>query len=205
MSKKVGFTLAEVLITLGIIGVVAAITIPGLIANAKKRAIETQLKKSYASITNSIRLSETDNGSMDSWPTGAEMNVEEYWKTYFMPYFRAVRLCKTQVDYGYPADMSWKQWSNAQWNLSSGDSRLLFQLMDGTIVFFPRNTFDADGKPSYVDWFYIDVNGSKKPNTYCQDVFIFSRKGETGIKPRGCTLLLQQNGWRFPKNYKYKF
>ncbi len=77
--------------------------------------------------------------------------------------------------------------------------------MDGTVIFFPRNTTGANGKPSYVDFFYIDVNGSKKPNTYCQDVFIFSRKSETGIKPMGCTLTLQQNGWKFPKNYKYKF
>lgn len=204
MSKN-GFSLAEVLITLGIIGVVAAITIPSLISNARKSAIESQLKKSYASITNVIRLAEIDNGSMDSWPTGAEMDVDLFWKTYFLPYFRGARLCKNQVDCGYPADMSWKQWSNAEWGLVTNNTRLLFQLMDGTVIFFPRNTTDANGKPSYVDLFYIDVNGSKKPNTYCQDVFIFSRKSETGIKPMGCTLTLQQNGWKFPKNYKYKF
>ena len=39
--KKYGFTLAEVLITLGIIGVVAAITIPTLVSNYKQRAWDT--------------------------------------------------------------------------------------------------------------------------------------------------------------------
>ena len=42
---KKGFTLAEVLITLGIIGVVAAATIPSLITAYQKRATESQLKK----------------------------------------------------------------------------------------------------------------------------------------------------------------
>ena len=45
MKKSAAFTLAEVLITLGIIGVVAAMTIPTLIANIKGARIRTQLKK----------------------------------------------------------------------------------------------------------------------------------------------------------------
>ena len=46
--KKNGFTLAEVLITLGIIGVVAAITLPTVIQNYQKQVLVTQLKKMYA-------------------------------------------------------------------------------------------------------------------------------------------------------------
>lgn len=45
-NNKVAFTLAEVLITLGIIGVVAAMTLPTLIANYQKRQTVVQLKKS---------------------------------------------------------------------------------------------------------------------------------------------------------------
>lgn len=44
-SFKLGFTLAEVLITLGIIGVVSAITIPSLISKYEKQATVTKLKK----------------------------------------------------------------------------------------------------------------------------------------------------------------
>ena len=46
-NKKFAFTLAEVLITLGIIGVVAAMTMPSLIANYKKKQAVTQLKATY--------------------------------------------------------------------------------------------------------------------------------------------------------------
>ena len=54
-SFKKGFTLAEVLITLGIIGVVAALTIPTLVAKYQQKALNTQFKKSYALINQAIR------------------------------------------------------------------------------------------------------------------------------------------------------
>ena len=49
-NKEPAFTLAEVLITLGIIGVVAALTIPTLITNYKARKLHTQFLKSYSTI-----------------------------------------------------------------------------------------------------------------------------------------------------------
>ena len=48
MKKNLGFTLAEVLLTLGIIGVVAAMTIPMLITNYQKKQVAAQLKESYS-------------------------------------------------------------------------------------------------------------------------------------------------------------
>ncbi len=54
LRKRAAFTLAEVLITLGIIGVVAAMTIPTLISNHNKRVVETRLKKFYSSMNQAI-------------------------------------------------------------------------------------------------------------------------------------------------------
>ena len=58
---KFGFTLAEVLITLGIIGVVAAMTIPGLIQNNKAARLRTQFLKSYSTITQIYKIMQNDN------------------------------------------------------------------------------------------------------------------------------------------------
>ena len=56
------FTLAEVLITLAIIGVVAAMTIPTLIANYKEKALENQFKRSYAVLNQALLSAQSQFG-----------------------------------------------------------------------------------------------------------------------------------------------
>ncbi len=56
--KNFAFTLAEVLITIGIIGVVAAITIPGLITECQKMVIKNQFKEQYSTFQQAIKTVE---------------------------------------------------------------------------------------------------------------------------------------------------
>lgn len=60
MSKKKAFTLAEVLITLGIIGVVAALTMPSLMSNYRRKVAETQLKQTYSILLNAVTKGEQE-------------------------------------------------------------------------------------------------------------------------------------------------
>ena len=60
--RKAAFTLAEVLITLGIIGIVAAMTMPTLIANYKNKVLVNQAKNSYSLLSNALMLSKSRNG-----------------------------------------------------------------------------------------------------------------------------------------------
>lgn len=60
--KKIAFTLAEVLITLGIIGVVAAMTMPVLISNYRESVIKNQFKKAYSLVAQSLVQIEANNG-----------------------------------------------------------------------------------------------------------------------------------------------
>ena len=61
-SRKVAFTLAEVLITLGIIGVVAAITMPVLMQKYKKHVTEVKLKQTYTILSSALRAGELELG-----------------------------------------------------------------------------------------------------------------------------------------------
>ena len=61
------FTLAEVLITLGIIGVVAAMTMPALIANYNNHITEVRLKKFYSIFNQAIQQSVAENGDTSTW------------------------------------------------------------------------------------------------------------------------------------------
>lgn len=91
-KRNLGFTLAEVLITLGIIGVVAAITIPALISACNKTIIENRLRQTNAIILQAFRRYQANNGdstmSLDTYEDG---NVNGYsWqrsKDFFDEYF----------------------------------------------------------------------------------------------------------------------
>lgn len=67
MYKKSAFTLAEVLITLGIIGVVAAMTIPTLLAKYQEKQTVTKLKQTYSILSQAIRSVQEDVGTPDDW------------------------------------------------------------------------------------------------------------------------------------------
>ena len=74
---KKAFTLAEVLITLGIIGVVAAMTLPQIVHNYKKQEVEAKLKKFYTTMSQAVKLSEVDNGPAYYWTKDARMSDED--------------------------------------------------------------------------------------------------------------------------------
>ncbi|MBE7709487.1 MAG: type II secretion system protein [Cyanobacteria bacterium SIG32] len=67
MTRKFGFTLAEVLITLAIIGIVAAMTIPTLITEYKEKQTISQLLKVYATLSHAFKMAEAEHGSLETW------------------------------------------------------------------------------------------------------------------------------------------
>ncbi|MBR1754183.1 type II secretion system protein, partial [bacterium] len=98
-----GFTLAEVLITLGIIGVVATLTIPTLIQNNTKKVTATKVHKVFSNLNNAIKLSESINGPMKDWSMASYTNenlgneesilndTEKILETYIVPYFKLTK------------------------------------------------------------------------------------------------------------------
>ena len=62
MKEMRAFTLAEVLITLGVIGVVAALTMPSVMSNVRELVIKNQFKKTYSVISNAFKKAEADLG-----------------------------------------------------------------------------------------------------------------------------------------------
>ena len=99
-----GFTLAEVLITLAVIGIIAAITIPSLLANHQKRTLETQFAKAYRTLSTAVQLAVAEHGEISTWDwKNAEgaMSLEEqdaFVKKYFLPHLNVMKFC--------PADKS---------------------------------------------------------------------------------------------------
>ena len=96
VKSKTAFTLAEVLITLTIIGVVAAMTMPTLIGKYRKTVTVNRLKKAYAEVSQAIKLSEAENGMLDSWSfpyDNSEDNTKYFLDNYFLKYFKVQKVC----------------------------------------------------------------------------------------------------------------
>ena len=99
MNNK-GFTLAEVLITLGIIGVVAAITMPTLITKYKKIETANKLKQTYSILYQAVRMSENDNGNVDEWSwtnEGSQAHIE-WVNKYIAPYLKYTKLVPNDAE-----------------------------------------------------------------------------------------------------------
>lgn len=101
------FTLAEVLITLAIIGVVAALTIPNLVQNYKKAVVGTKLAKFYSMINQAIARSEIDNGDKITWDvmyhiSHGELSQEgisakEWYEKYLARYIQVLKTEETNT------------------------------------------------------------------------------------------------------------
>ena len=99
--NRKAFTLAEVLITLGIIGVVAALTIPSLISNYQKNQTVTQLQKFYTNMNQAIKLSEIENGPAAEWEYGqvnSGDDTETWFNTYIAKYLKYNKVEKIPVE-----------------------------------------------------------------------------------------------------------
>lgn len=159
------FTLAEVLITLGIIGVVAALTIPTLIQNYQKQQIASRLKKAYSALSQAIKLSELDNGAVSTWTygDGTAAKSVSFMDTYLVPYLKVAKNCEDTL-------------SNGCWGNASGTAYYHYLLNTGTdpiqtTIALTDGTYIGLNAISGATFIFIDINGQKDPNKLGRDIF----------------------------------
>lgn len=174
-NKKFGFTLSEVLITLGIIGIVAVLTIPAVMKNYRNRLYVAQLQKTYAQISDAVQAIMTDEHTGSFYETKAALannctNANSgdcsAGAGYFLnKYFKVVkRNCGSGTN--ACAASSYQSISGANAGRLAGD--YCIQTTNGAAICMKRNT-DASGNV-FVD-LNIDVNGQADPNITGRDVF----------------------------------
>ena len=177
MNNKSAFTLAEVLITIGIIGVVASMTIPTLMKDIEKKDLVTANKKARAVLLAGLKTAAYDNGgTLNGYNLG--VNAGEY--------FRLAKNCNTATTDRYSC---WHatgvakrlQQDGTYANLDSATTGSVVT-MDGMFLKFSNSNLDCskpqttnschiiDFTGGYCGTYYIDINGARKPNLYGEDI-----------------------------------
>jgi len=186
-KEKKGFTLAEVLITLGIIGMVSALTIPTLIANYQKIQYVAGLKKAYAEITDALRLMANDSGCPDNLKcTGAFGSSNVVLGNEIKKYFKLAKDCGVNLDPNNENQKCLSKEISGTYNGSQARANYSigwygFITADGFGVSLATDNCDTNWVPSKTNYninricgyLLVDVNGFKGPNNFGRDVFEF--------------------------------
>lgn len=206
--------MAEVLITLGIIGVVAALTLPSLIQKYQDQVLENQLKKMYSTLSQGIQKAMADDGVSNFGDTelvqscGIRANeadpepciqmVKKYFnvvevKTDRREYYDNVIQCKN-ID-GKKVCSRDKSKRELFWYLGRYATPIRYVLVDGSEFTFSAFIY-GDGFFVYID---IDTNGEKGPNTEGLDTFGLEVDKNSRFGGRGWVVeAIQKNNWKFP-------
>ena len=181
-----GFTLAEVLITLGIIGVVAAMTLPTLIQNYQKQVVITRLKYAYNVFSNVLKRAEADYGNITEWGLDSEGLAdyssidkgalrESFVRKYMLPYISDAKFTtdKSLSYYGYKREIT-RPSGSMSYPVDYG-APMVIQFKNGMIIIVNVGTAtsadDPDKKVVSGLNFVIDVDGPSGQNRMGRDVY----------------------------------
>lgn len=200
-NKNIAFTLAEVLITIGIIGVVAAMTMPSLIQKHKEQEYITKLKKFNSIMDQAIKMAVSQNGEIEEWGltewrgANSDSTDEEiaegyrsrnlFW-SYVLPQLQILSYC----EYGTTCNES--KWSRKSLDGTSfGSFNPVVNLVDGTTIV--ASTIYSGSCSSNIGGgalahtcgeLFVDLNGRRPPNATGKDVFLFYVT-KFGVLPMG--------------------
>ncbi len=224
-NAKAAFTLAEVLITLGIIGIVAAMTIPTLIQNYRKQVVETRLSKFYSVMNQAIKMASVEYGPPETWSDywfggpfydkdgnliSTQENSDAVFQKYFAPYVKIIKKKKiNSYNYYYLPDggafrFAYSQNSDIAFFPDNVEKCIKLKQQTGICLFSFR--FNAVSTANNNTLHYKKgmepflAEWDKDEETLYTNTSYGCKSGNGNY----CTAIIQHNGWKIPKNYPRK-
>ena len=170
--KSAAFTLAEVLVTLGIIGVVSAMTVPTLMQNYQRQSYVTQLHKTYNEFTQAFLQYKNDRNAL--WLTEAGHTRHQDMMPFMKQYFKVVQECGTTSTPCFAS--SYKNQNGGTYVVDTLNRGGTYYGVLASGVSFGIMYDALDTGTIYTDDFsykiVVDINGKKGPNIYGRDLFV---------------------------------
>jgi len=162
LLRKTAFTLAEVLVTLGIIGVVSAMTVPTLMQNYQRQSYVTQLHKTYNEFSQAILRFQTDRNAVNL--TEAGLTSQEVCNNLMTSYFKTTQTCENSLTPCFADSYKTLQGGTIDFDINTS-----YVLASGASVrFMYAQVGNGINKIANIT---VDVNGKKGPNILGRDLF----------------------------------
>lgn len=169
--KNNAFTLAEIFITLAIVGVIAAITVPRLIAKHQEKIAVTALLKFYSSITEAISFYKAETGNTNLC---SGINDDS---TAFEPIAKHMRISAKCIGGRSCLEADWLPTYNLDYygnKITSGWATITKRTADSICYLLQSGaSFCIDVDPEKFN-IAVDINNKKNPNRVGQDIFFFT-------------------------------
>jgi type II secretory pathway pseudopilin PulG len=195
---RTAFTLAEILLTLLIIGIISSLVIPGIVADTQQAELKIAAKKALAVANQSYKLSVAENGGGYGEAIGAPAEINHQKFLALKAKLLAIKECP------YGSGSYGKCWASkgvgipgnaidncSQWS-TTGLQNLNYAFVAPDGMYWMEYSYNAT-KSGF--GFAVDVNGAKGPNDWGKDVFHF-RMDSTSIRPFPyvCNILKHNDG-----------
>lgn len=176
VNYKIAFTLAEVLITLLILGVVASLTIPAIIQNTQDKELYITWRKVFGDISQATTMLSSNNGInfagydtfRDSYANVMNFTKQDITKNIF---------ASSYYNYKNPSSQGWD---------ASGDTAPAVILPNGVLIRFESNYLDSNCQRNsgsltgLCGFLTLDINGKKGPNMFGKDLYRIWIANENG-------------------------
>ena len=174
------FTLAEVLITLGIIGIIATMTIPTLVSKFQEKALESQFKKTYSTLNQALQLAIYENGGAEykCYSKLRSFGNDNYYELsecpqFFNVFFKNLKYLKYDL-----VNETSPRYKSKDEVLANGGSFTNTACSFNNLYANTHKYYFSDGSTiySYENYVFmiVDITGDKGPNKWGYDVFYLS-------------------------------
>ncbi len=203
LVKAIAFTLAETLVVMGIIGVVAALTIPNLNQSTGDREKVAKLKKVYANLTDAFGRATAVYGPIDEWSDIVGADTNRRIADRMTEFMKISKNCDTDESGCFPEDDYKTLDGDVDESPINWDEEPMYLLADGTAIDFYIYSSDCSNSQGQLQnetcgLLYVDIDGVKGSNTSGKDYFQFII-AKSGIYPHGAQITVT-NSANYGKN-----
>lgn len=171
MNKKFAFTLSEVLVTMSIIGVISALTVPTLVNNYQRKAQAVQLRKAVTEIASAIDMLITEEGKSKFSATTEYNNLD----TLVSNRLKIIKTCSK--------DETGECFSNEKYNSINGGTGTTFSCAGNSYVLAGSSAICLSKTTNDSIKVNIDINGNQGPNIGGRDMYEFYIRPEGDVSP----------------------